>query len=202
MKNSHLNNNSRRLAFALLAPGGVTILVLLAALAGDGGRVALRFDRAGLASAELWRLVSAHLVHLGWGHTLLNIGGLAALTYVLPIERLSVSWWLGVLLMSAAAIDIGLYVWHPQLAWYVGLSGVLHGLWAAGAVVLIVTGERLIGAILILVLLAKVIREQISGASELTAALSGGEVVAAAHAYGMLGGFVFVAAWLLLRKAG
>jgi membrane associated rhomboid family serine protease len=27
-----------------------------------------RYDREALESGELWRLVTAHLVHLGWGH--------------------------------------------------------------------------------------------------------------------------------------
>ena len=35
---------------------------------------------------------------------------------------------------SVAMIDLGFVLFEPQLDWYVGLSGVLHGALAAGAV--------------------------------------------------------------------
>ncbi|MGH8230318.1 MAG: rhomboid family intramembrane serine protease [Steroidobacteraceae bacterium] len=46
---------------------------------GQWGRAQLAYERAGLAQLQFWRLISAHLVHLGWQHTLLNCAGLALL---------------------------------------------------------------------------------------------------------------------------
>ena len=39
-------------------------LILGLALAGEAPRELLRWDRAGIADFELWRLVSGHFVHL------------------------------------------------------------------------------------------------------------------------------------------
>jgi hypothetical protein len=44
-----------------------------------------------------------------------------------------VAHWSIIVLLSMAAVDAGLWLLEPQVAWYVGASGVLHGIWAAGA---------------------------------------------------------------------
>ena len=38
-------------------------LLVLITLTGETGRVLLRYDRVALADGELWRLITAHLVH-------------------------------------------------------------------------------------------------------------------------------------------
>src|SRR3569623_2737413 len=50
---------------------------LLIALAGPDASVALRYERAAILDGEMWRLVSGHLVHLGWSRLVLNLAGLA-----------------------------------------------------------------------------------------------------------------------------
>ena len=40
--------------------------------------------------------------------------------------------WLSIVLGSIAAIDAGLWLWDSTVRWYVGSSGVLHGVMAAG----------------------------------------------------------------------
>jgi rhomboid family GlyGly-CTERM serine protease len=110
----------------------VAVTGLLQALPA-GLRVALRYDRAGLEAGQCWRLVSAHLVHLSFDHWALNMAGLAGLWW-LYVERASRTQWLAIALWCALVIDLGLYVLAPSVNWYVGLSGVLHGLWAAAAV--------------------------------------------------------------------
>ncbi len=40
--------------------------------------------------------------------------------------------WIVILVASTVAVDLGFLVFEPQLEWYVGFSGVLHGLMAAG----------------------------------------------------------------------
>src|SRR5438876_6738088 len=56
---------------------GSCVLLLLASLTGEPGRLLLRYDRAALAAGQWWRLVTAHVVHLDVRHTLLNELGLS-----------------------------------------------------------------------------------------------------------------------------
>ena len=114
-------------------PAGITLVALLVAIAGDAGREALRYDRPAIEAGEAWRLVSGHFAHLGWSHWALNIAGLM-LTWVLVGRAFRGRDWLTVLAVSIVVIDLGFWFAMPGLNWYVGLSGVLHGLILAGAV--------------------------------------------------------------------
>ena len=181
-----------RLAFALPA----AIVALLAA-GGETWRLALRYQRAGLPLEEPWRWLSGHLVHLGPGHAVLNLVGLA-LVGTLFAAQLSWRGWLAVYAAAALAIDAGLWLAAPGLDWYVGLSGVLHGLFAAGALSEALGGRR--GAILLLLALAaKLAWEQSIGPLPMTASAAGGPVVVDAHLYGALGGLLACA---LIRVTG
>ena len=92
-------------------PVVVSGLAVLAAVGGDFAREALAYDREQVAAGELWRLVTAHVVHLGWSHLLLNLAGLW-LAWYLVSSCLSLRQWLLVLAVPAAS---------PSLA---GLEGV------------------------------------------------------------------------------
>lgn len=164
----------------------LAVAVLALAAGGDAARAALRYDRAGLAGGEWWRLAGAHLVHLGWRHAVLDLAGLAAIAWLLG-GLLGPGRWLLVGLASAAAVDAGLWWWAPGIDWYVGLSGVLHGAIAAAGVALI--RERASGGWLLLaVVILKLAVEQWLGPLWLTAEAAGGPVVVDAHLFGALGG--------------
>ena len=100
---------------------------------------------------------------------------------------------------SAAAIDLGLYVLDPAVDWYVGLSGVLHGFVAAGALALLLRRDML-GAALAVGLGGKLLFEQIVGPVPFTAASVGGPVVVAAHLYGAAGGLLAETAAYIVRR--
>jgi rhomboid family GlyGly-CTERM serine protease len=168
-------------------------------LAGDAGRSFGRFDRSGLADGEAWRLLTGHLVHMSWGHFVMNVCGLAALSWVFSREIRAWNW-LGIALVSAAAIDAGLYYGNPELQWYVGLSGILHGFWAAGALRGILYADRSFGALALAGLLGKLLFEYRFGPSDFTESLTGANVVTVAHAYGALGGALFVVAAALVQR--
>jgi len=96
-----------------------------------------------------------------------------------------------------ASIDLGLWFLDPALSWYVGLSGLLHGLFAAGLL------SRLRAApaeslVLGGLLAAKLLVEQIAGPLPGSETSAGGAVVVNAHLYGTAGG---IAAALGLRAS-
>jgi rhomboid family GlyGly-CTERM serine protease len=179
-----LNCDGRR-GVAFLA---TSLLLLLPTLAGEQGRLALRYDRAGLSLGQYWRLLSAHLVHLDVRHALLNCLGLA-LVWALFARDYSPRQWLVIVLASIAAIDAGLWLGDSTVLWYVGSSGALHGVMAAGTVAHLRAGERE-GWILAALLVAKLAYEQWVGALPLSGS---NPVVVDAHLYGVLGGAVAAA---------
>ncbi len=167
-------------------PGALLLLCAAIAVLGDAGRRALRFERSQIADGEIWRLISGHLTHLGLQHLLLNIAGLLLVWYLVG-RRFTSAEWLAVGLASIASIDVGLWCLMPELQWYVGLSGLLHGLLAAG----LVPGwgrRRTESVVLGAILIGKLIYENMLGPLPGSVAAAGGPVVVAAHLQGALGG--------------
>ena len=174
-------NCDGRLGIALLA---ACALLLLPELAGDAGRAALRYDRAGLASGQLWRLITAHIVHLDLEHAALNSLGLV-LMWALFARDYTARQWLLVVFGAIVAIDAGLWMRDSTVTWYVGSSGVLHGVMAAGTLAHL-RRRDLDGWLLTVFLIVKLSYEQTSGALPFTE--SGAGVVVDAHLYGAVGG--------------
>ena len=176
----------------------VSGIAILLQAGGDPVREALAYTRAGVASGELWRLLSNHFVHLGWTHMWLNLAGLALVSWL--VGR-AYDWlrWLIVGLVTIVTIDAGFWFLYPSLGWYVGLSGLLHGLLVAGLYSGIRERDKE-SIVLLCFVLAKLAWEQFSGGplpgSEAT---SGGTVIVDAHLYGTVGGVL--AGGLLMRRA-
>ncbi len=121
-------------AFRRLQNWSAVLAILLVCLAlaagGDELRELGRYQRDAVENGEYWRLVSGHLVHLGFGHLWPNLVALVIIGALFEGVLDNADWW-RVSLASAAAIDLGLYLFEPSVIWYVGLSGVLHGFVAA-----------------------------------------------------------------------
>ena len=174
-------------------PLGLAAAALGLALAGDPARRLLRYERGAVLDGEWWRLVSGHVVHLGWSHTLLNLAGLGLVWALVGLEFGALAW-LAVLAGAVAAMAAGFLVLAPELAWYVGLSGALHGLFVAGALALAVRergaagSRRREGRIMLALVTLKLAWEQLVGPMPLSASAAGGPVIVDAHLYGALGG--------------
>jgi rhomboid family GlyGly-CTERM serine protease len=175
------------------------------------GMALFRYDRLAIASGQAWRLVTAHWVHLNTPHLFLNLAALLLLSELLwgafPVLQ-----GLGLLLASSVGISAMLWWLHPELAWYAGMSGVLHALWAACALTGIVRSNdrsgflsagqsrhlhwsRLVNWIGLLLLVAKLVAEWFYGASIRTSEIIGAPVVSVAHLYGALIGMGYVLVW-------
>jgi rhomboid family GlyGly-CTERM serine protease len=183
-----LNCDGRR-GWALL---GCAALLLLPSFGGAPVRDLLRYDRTAIALGQLWRLVTAHVVHLDLRHALLNILGLG-LMWALFARDYRVRDWCLIVLGAMAGIDLGLWFADSTIQWYVGSSGVLHGVMAAGTLATLRTGAWE-GRVLAAVLAGKLLYEQLAGPLP----LSGSDpVVVDTHLFGAIGALV-VALFLTL----
>lgn len=158
--------------------------VVLLALGGDPVRLALRYERSAVLAGEYWRLLTGHLVHASAAHLLLNMAGLGLIAALFRRDY-SLPQWLLIGLASTLSIDIAFVFYEPQLQWYVGLSGLLHGAIAAGAVAWWKHETKLLASILSGFLTAKLAWEQFHGALPLSGDMP---VIVDAHLFGALGG--------------
>jgi len=188
-------NGSWRLPVLLLLL--VLSTVLLQALP-EAAQLQVRYDRAAILLGEGWRLFSGHLLHLGWVHLALNLAGLG-LIVALFWQYWSTLKFVFVFLFSLAAVDVGLWWFSPEVGWYVGLSGILHGLLIAGAVFSF-QRERAFSIAVMVIVIGKLAWEQITRTSAGTEKLIGGHVLFDAHLYGFTGGLIAAILLLLSHK--
>ena len=165
---------------------------------GDAGRLLLRYPRDAILAGEWWRLVTGHFVHLGWAHLGLNVMGLV-LMWTLFVADYTPRQWLIIVAGSIATIDAGFLLLNPELVWYVGLSGALHGVLAAGTLAHWRRREP-DGWILAVFLIGKLVYEQVVGVMPYSLKSAGGPVVVDAHLYGAVGALIVTASLALLRK--
>lgn len=153
-----------------------------------------RFNRDLVEQGKVWLLFSGHIVHLNWSHWLLNMAGLAIVAFFFS-SHASFIQWLAVILLSASVINIGLWWWMPDIRFYVGLSGVLHGLFLYGALREI-RFYPASGYVLVTVLIGKLTWEFFNGALPGSQEMTGGRVLTEAHLLGAIGGILV---WLVER---
>lgn len=173
-----------------LSPLVLMALVLALGLGGESVREALRFDRAAIDAGQWWRLWTANLVHLGWWHLFLNELGILVLVLLCP-EPLSWQVWLRRLLLLGPAMSLGLYFLVPELRWYVGLSGVLHGLFVLGLGRQALRERDLIAAGCLVYLFGKIAWELYAGAPVSDEQAIGGEVLVESHLCGTLSAIIY-----------
>ena len=181
-------NCDGRYGAGLLAACG---LLLIPQLGGRAATLLLRYERAPIAAGQWWRLLTAHIAHLSLHHAVLNALGLVFLWALFAREWRPRQWAI-IALVVTVAIDCGLWFRDPGVAWYVGASGVLHGLMAAGVIAYVRRSDPL-GWIMAVLLAAKLGYEQLHG--PLPFAGRGVPVVVDAHLYGALAG-VLIAIFL------
>ncbi|RMG50734.1 MAG: rhombosortase [Gammaproteobacteria bacterium] len=173
----------RQLFFLLLLAGFIGINIGCLTLENCN---AFEYRRQTVLDGAWWRLLTGHLVHLGWRHFLLNLAGLLLL---LELVRDWLGPWarLTALVLGMAAISGALLWLHPEVAWYRGLSGALHALWAA-ALVPALRARAPLGWVLAVLLAAKILWEALSGQPASGALLGDEPVLLLAHWYGAAAG--------------
>jgi len=179
-------STAERYAFAV----AVLALVLMAPGLADP----LEYRRA-LLVHEPWRLLTGHFVHLNWPHALINALALLIVARLFAPD-LNARRQVTVLLAAAMTISVGLAVIYPAIAWYRGLSGVVHALFFAGATLWLANARTWNARALWLPIAlliggwAKVLLEQPTGELLPQAEWLGAAVVPQAHLIGAVCGTV------------
>lgn len=176
----------------------IILLIVLLRLLDPLSSEYLRFDRALINAGEIWRLLGAHFVHLSTIHML---GNLLAVCLVAYIAGESLNNLLGVLLLlwCSSVVGAGLYFFASDLSYYVGLSGVLHGLLVVSPFISKFY-TRKVAVFFLCAMTLKVIWEQTGFYDDMSmASIIGGRVEARAHLLGVLSGLMFMSVRLLWR---
>ncbi|MGK0525711.1 MAG: rhomboid family GlyGly-CTERM serine protease [Pseudomonadales bacterium] len=163
-------------------PIALGISLVLVWLLGDGATDLLMYQRTDIEAGQVWRLLTAHWVHLSTQHLFLNLSTLAII------------WWLfgdslagrtGYFLtgLTALGLTLSLFLLHPGVWWYAGFSGVLHGLLIAGA--LISRHDAPLFSLLVMLIVAiKLALELVLGASSTMTKFIDSPILVEAHLYG------------------
>lgn len=154
----------------------------------------LRFDRDAILAGEVWRIFTCHWVHLGWVHAGLNSAGMLLVAWLLPQGHWK--YWLGFWLFASIWTTIGVWL-DERTAFYVGASGVLHG-------VLILSAwysrwlEDFRRYLMLIIIAGKLIWEQTSWYDDgQLMDVIGGHVVVNSHLFGGLTAYaIIVVVWL------
>lgn len=173
------------------------LLVVLLAIAGFLQIVTeplLQFDRDAIAQGEWWRLISSQFIHYGVYHLLMNAAALVIINVALWREA-ALKPYLTTLFACLAGTGVGLWFFDPELFFYAGLSGTLHGLIIAG-LLFTLWQTPAINAVALLAIWGKVIYEHTSWFDPQHALLPV-PVAVDAHLWGAVSGMV--AGLILLR---
>lgn len=171
------------------APLALAVLLLVLECFGDAGRQLLRYDREAIAAGEWWRLLTGNFVHLGWYHWMLNEIGILVLVLLCP-ERLAPAVWLRRLLLIGLGMTSCLYLLVPEMVWYVGLSGVMHGLFLLGLARQGLQRDWIALACLAY-LFGKLAWEMLMGVPVSDEVAIGGKVALESHLYGALSALLY-----------
>lgn len=167
---------------------GLAILALALAAAGPRALALLAYERSSILHGQVWRLLTTHVVHANTRHLLWNLAA-TALVWLAVAPALPARAWLVAGLAAAIGSSAGVLLLQPEVRLMAGLSGLLHGLLAAGAMADVRRGERL-GGVFLGLLVVKIAWEQLAGPSPVSRAALGGDIAVGAHACGALAGLV------------
>ncbi|MCL1079486.1 rhombosortase [Parashewanella spongiae] len=148
----------------------------------------LSYQRLDIQSGDFWQLITGNLLHTNHWHLIMNLAGLWVILSLHDMHYSTKSLWLlfaGLCLLEG----LGLYLFYPALLGYVGLSGVLHGLFAFGAVADI-KRKMTSGWLLFIGVIAKVSYEQVYGASADVTTMIGARVATESHLVGAISGLI------------
>ncbi|MGL4474128.1 MAG: rhombosortase [Shewanella sp.] len=157
----------------------------------------LSYQRSSVAAGAWWQIFSANILHTNAWHLAMNLAGLLIIMTLFPWRLSLKNLWTLFLLLSLIQ-GIGLFWFYPTTLGFVGLSGILHGLFAY-AVVQDLRRKDKWGVILLMAVAAKIIAEQTLGPQALSSQLIGARVADESHLIGAIAG-LFLGLLLPFKK--
>lgn len=155
----------------------------------------LSYQYNAITDGQIWRLITGNLLHTNLWHLLMNLAGFWVIVFLHEVHYKRHPGKLILLFLSLCLLEgIGLYFFYPSLKAYVGLSGLLHGLFAFGAVMDIRKGYRS-GYLLLLGVIIKVGYEQVFGATSSITQLINARVATESHLVGLICGILCALCW-------
>lgn len=177
-------------------PLGLVLLSGVLLLLPPAAVEALRYDRSAVAAGQWWRLLTANFVHLGWWHYSLNAASVALLLALCP-ERLPGWDWAARIVLVSLGTCLGMYAGANGISTYVGLSGMIYGLFFLGLGAQAWSGDRFAWFCMAF-LAARITWEFVVGIPHSEEALVGGRIVPESHLFGVIAAFGYA----VLRSAG
>lgn len=153
----------------------------------------LQYQREEVSTGQVWRLITANLVHLSPQHTFMNLASLWLITLIFRPLLSITDWVLWFLLLYFFNI-LGLHLWLAHLDQYVGMSGALYGLIAACCVAETKFKVK-ISALLLIIVGLKIFAPQIMGITSEYDDWIGGFVVEESHIIGYIQGVILGLIW-------
>lgn len=182
----------------LLMPLGIILIALIAYIFDENAHQVFNYQQDLIEQGQWWRIITGHFFHTNGYHLLLNLAGIVLLWSLHGHFYQSKSY-LFVFVISALMCSVGIYYFSDDISIYVGLSGVLHGIFVWGALMDIINKEKT-GYILFIGVWLKVLHEQVYGASDDVAQLIAANVAIDAHLWGAIGGLLAAIYLLVATK--
>lgn len=178
--------------------GLVLVVALVSVVQLLGLKESWAYQARAIGDGAWWLLVTGHFVHLNLAHYLLNTFAWV-LIWTFAFSYMTLSLWVISFLLCALGTGLGMFWFYPELAWYVGLSGVLHGVLCIVLIRMAVHNPRDWLIYLVMAgMLVKVLSEQLYGPTPGTAELVGEPVIVDAHLCGLVSGAIVGAHLLAL----
>ncbi|WP_019027476.1 rhombosortase [Colwellia piezophila] len=176
----------------------IAVLALLAYALDEQVANSLVYQRELISHGQIWRFFTGHFLHTNGVHLLLNLLALLFL-WALHGHFYSLKNYSVLFITSAVICSTGLYYFSPDIHQYVGLSGILHGIFIFGAIMDIRHHDKT-GYLLLIGVWLKIAHEQFYGPSEDLSALINANVAIDAHLWGAIAGLIFSVGYIVLIK--
>jgi rhomboid family GlyGly-CTERM serine protease len=173
------------------------LFVLICVLMPEGVRLALRYDRAAILAGEWYRLLTGNLVHSDVPHLLYNLASLLLLG-ILDLRVMGLHWRLFETTVLCVGTGLGLLLTEPQLDWYVGLSGALHGMIIL-AILPDVRKREFTPTLVLVILIGKLIWEHYYGQMPWSRETIEVPVIVASHSWGAASAAVWLIGAYLIK---
>lgn len=146
----------------------------------------MQWDHNAIMMGQWWRIMTGNLTHTNLYHLSMNVLGLWIISFIFR-DHIKARQFL--LVFIGLCFSVGGLLLLTSMQIYVGLSGVLHGLFAFYALVEYRLGRKS-NALLLIGLTAKILWEQWFGSATGSEALIGTKVAIDAHIFGAISGAV------------